>query len=221
MDLGRQDNEEAATADFLSAQSVGLGDYFTFAVERTRQLAPTVEAAAVRYHVAAQLAGRQFEDATVDVGFGDPTLGDPELVRGPDLLAFADILPAEVPATPLEQHVAEKVHAYTRSYPGGNPSTRVKDLVDLAAMSFLFSFQSGRLRRALETTFASRDTHALPSSLPLPPPQWRAAYRRMADDVDVNSDVAEGYQQVRTFLDPVLAWKVAGDTTWDPTRHTW
>jgi hypothetical protein len=134
LDLGRQDNEEAATADFLTAQSVDLGDYFTFVIERTRKLDAALEGAAVRYHVIAELAGRPFEDATVDVGFGDPPVTDPELVRGPDLLSFADIPPAEVLALPLEQHVAEKVHAYTRSYGDGRPSTRVKDLIDLVMM---------------------------------------------------------------------------------------
>ncbi|MEX2430820.1 MAG: nucleotidyl transferase AbiEii/AbiGii toxin family protein, partial [Dehalococcoidia bacterium] len=107
MDLGRQDNEEQATGDFLAAQSVDLEDYFTFSVERTGHLDEAVEGATARYHVTAGLAGRRFEDVTVDVGFGDPPGEAPELVRGPDLLRFADILPAEVPALPLDQHVAE------------------------------------------------------------------------------------------------------------------
>ena len=115
MDLVRQDSEEAATADFLPVQSVGLGDYFTFVIERTGQLDSVTETAAVRYHATAQLAGRTFEDVTVDVGFGDPVIGDPERLRSPELLSFADIPPVEVPALPLGQHVAEKVHAYTRS----------------------------------------------------------------------------------------------------------
>src|SRR5215218_4897736 len=35
MDLGRWDNERAATDDFIAAQQVALGDYFRFAVEKT------------------------------------------------------------------------------------------------------------------------------------------------------------------------------------------
>ncbi|MCH8063861.1 MAG: nucleotidyl transferase AbiEii/AbiGii toxin family protein, partial [Chloroflexi bacterium] len=111
IDLGRQDSEEEATADFIAAQSAELGDYFTLAIERTRQLDQAVEVFTVRYHVAAELAGRLFEDVTVDVGFGDPLSQDPELVCGPDLLSFAGIVPAEVPVLPLEEHIAEKLHA--------------------------------------------------------------------------------------------------------------
>ena len=122
MDLGRPDDEQAATADFLAAQAVDLGDHFAFVVERTRRLDRMLEGSAVRYHVTAQLAGRTFEDVTVDIGFGDPVVGEPELVLGPELLTFAGIPPTEVPALPLEQHVAEKVHAYTRSYAAGEPA---------------------------------------------------------------------------------------------------
>jgi hypothetical protein len=221
LDLGRQDSEEAATADFLAAQAVDLGDYFTFAIERTGRLDPAIEGAAVRYHATASLAGRPFDDVTVDVGFGDPTVTDPELVRGPDWLGFAEIPAVEVPALPLEQHVAEKVHAYTRSYAGGSPSTRVKDLIDLAVISSQFSVQAGRLRKALEATFSSRATHALPPALPPPPTQWRTPYRRMAIEVGLDPDVLVGYNQVRSFLDPILRWTVADQGKWDPVDHRW
>ena len=64
----------------------------------------------------------------VDIGFSDPLGWKPETIRAPDLLAFADIEPIEVPVLPLEQHIAEKVHAYTRTYGQGHKSSRAKDL---------------------------------------------------------------------------------------------
>ena len=221
MDLGRPDDEQAATADFLAAQAVDLGDHFAFVVERTRRLDRMLEGSAVRYHVTAQLAGRTFEDVTVDIGFGDPVVGEPELVLGPELLTFAGIPPTEVPALPLEQHVAEKVHAYTRSYAAGEPSTRVKDLVDLVMMSSLFSFQAGRLRQALMATFAARGTHRLPDALPPPPTQWRAEYRTMAADVGLGPDVSVGYEHIRAFREPILAGVVPDNAQWDPTQRAW
>jgi hypothetical protein len=221
MDLGRQDNEEAATADFLAAQSVDLGDYFTFVIERTGQLDPATEGAAVRYHATAQLAGRRFEDVTVDVGFGDPDVADPEMLCGPDLLGFADIPPSQVPALPLEQHIAEKVHAYTRTYVGGQPSTRVKDLIDLVMMASLFGFQAGQLRQALEATFTVRGTHPLPSSLPAPPSQWRTAYQRAAAEVGLDPDMTTGHNRARALLTPVLVGTVTDDAQWNRTQQTW
>lgn len=128
LDLGRHDDEQAATADLLLAQTVDLGDYFRFAIQRTSRLDALLEGAAVRYRVTAEVDGRPFEFATVDVGFGNPPPFEPDVLRGPDLLSFADIPPAQVPTLALEPHVAEKIHAYTRGYVGGRASTRVKVL---------------------------------------------------------------------------------------------
>lgn len=69
----------------------------------------------------------------------------------------------------LELHVAEKLHAYTRTYEQARPSTRAKDLVDLALIADLSPLEATPLRDAIEDTFARRDTHAVPGELPPPP----------------------------------------------------
>jgi len=221
LDLGRWDGELAATADLLAARLLDLGDYFLFAIEKTDKLDALLEGAAVRYHVSASLAGRPFEEVTVDVGFGDPPVGGPEQLRGPALLRFAEIEPSEVPAVRIEPHVAEKLHAYTRQYAGGRPSTRVKDLIDLVLIAAFLSFEAGRLRTALRTTFGVRGTHPLPARVPAPPSQWTAAYAKMATEVGLAPQLSVGYEQARIFLDPILGGAVADDARWDPSRQTW
>jgi hypothetical protein len=221
MDLARADSEEQATEDLLAAQDVDLGDFFTFAVERTSRLDALHEGAAMRYHVAVALAGRPFEDVVVDVGFGDPFADPPERLRGPDLLGFADIPPVEVPALPLEQQVAEKLHAYTRGYGGGRGSTRVKDLVDLVLIRSHTSCDAGRLRAALQAVFAGRGAHALPSALPAPPADWGPPYRRLATEVGLAPDLATGHALAAAFLDPVLAAALPAGARWEPGRGAW
>ena len=221
LDLGRQDSEEAATADFLAAQAIDLSDYFSFVIHRTKQFDPVRESAAARYHITAELAGRPFEDVTVDIGFDEPQIADAEWVRGPELLSFAGIPPIDVPALRLEQHVAEKVHAYTRSYAGGHSSTRVKDLIDLVWIPSLFSLQAGRLYEALQVTFTARGTHPLPATFPPPPPQWRLAYAKIAAELRIARDVTVGYEQARTFLDPILAGTFSSSARWDPRSRAW
>ncbi len=172
MDLGRWDDERAATDDLVALERVDLGDHFRFAAERTAKLDQVLEGAAVRYHVSSYLAGRRFEELTIDVGFGNLLTAQPERLRGPDLLGFAEV----------EPHVAEKVHAYTRVYAGGRANTRVKDLIDLVLIPLLSPFQAGRLRNSLAETFSARGTHPAPSALPPPPSEWRPGYRQMAAD---------------------------------------
>ena len=110
----------------------------------------------MRYRVRAELAGRRFEEVMVDIGFSDSLKWKPEPIRGLDLLAFADIEPIEVPVLPLEQHIAEKVHAYTKTYSQGRRSSRAKDLVDLVLVKQLMVLDAARLRTALEGVFEGR-----------------------------------------------------------------
>jgi len=221
MDLARYDDEEAATADLLAAQAVALGDYFTFAIERTGRLDAAIEGAAVRYHVAAALDGRPFEDVIVDIGFADSLTTAPETLRGPDLLRFAAIDPIAVPAVPIEQHVAEKVHAYTRIYAGERRSSRVKDLIDLVLIRFAIAFEADRIQGALRATFAQRGTHPLPAALPLPPADWGPAYRRLARGVGLDPDLRIGFALAAAFLDPILAGTVSDRARWQPLHGAW
>jgi hypothetical protein len=221
IDLGRGDDERAATSDFIQAQRVDLGDYFVFVIERTDRLDDLEDAAAVRYHVSCELAGRAFDDITADVAFGSPELGGADTVRGPELLEFADIHPVEVPAIPLVRHVAEKLHAYTRAYGrSGRPSTRVKDLVDLVLIASEAELDAVQLRRQLEATFSSRGTHRIPSELPRPPQDWTIPYGRLAREVGIPERIEQGHAQAAAMLDAVLSGRVA-DGAWDPRAGVW
>src|SRR4029077_11552213 len=81
---------------------------------------------------------------------------------------------------PLETHIAEKLHAYT--LPRKRPNSRVKDLPDIALLAGVREIDARRLRRAFEQTFTSRETHAVPRSLPAPPTAWASAYARMVEE---------------------------------------
>jgi len=116
INLGRGDDEQAAIHDITVAQQLALDDYFTFAATKTDALDDADDFTAVRFHVIAQLAGRIFEQFRVDVGFLDSISYKPDMIQSSGLLSFADIAPLELPAIPLPQHLAEKVHAYTRTY---------------------------------------------------------------------------------------------------------
>src|SRR5690606_1701445 len=98
----------------------------------------------------------------VDVAFGDPILGEPEVVVAEDVLAFAGIAPPTLRLYPIETHIAEKLHAYTM--PRARPNSRVKDLPDLELLASAQELDAKRLRAALEQTFAFRKTHPLPGS---------------------------------------------------------
>lgn len=221
IDLAMTGDEAAATADLLAAQAVELGDFFGFAIERTSALDRLAEGTAVRYHVLAELAGRVFDEFALDVGFDPPTGVELDRLRGPDLLALAEIAPVEVPAVPIEVHVAEKLHAYSRVYGVGSlGSTRVKDLVDLALIATEAALRAEGLRTAIEATFDRRASHELPASLPRPPAAWRVPYGRMARTVGLDPDLDAGFASAARMLDPILR-RAVQHGAWDPASQAW
>jgi hypothetical protein len=220
MDLGRDDSEDAAVEDLAAAQELALDDFFTFAAVRTDALDDTDDFRAIRFHVTAELAGRVFDQFVVDVGFADSISSTPEEIETSDLLTFAGIERIRVPALPLTQHIAEKVHAYTRKYgASGRESTRPKDLVDILLIAGSEPLDAASLREALEVTFGERQQQPLPSSFPPPPASWDEPYRRLAAEVDVEPDLRNAFALAGEFLDPILAGRSAG--AWDPRRRTW
>ncbi|HEY7030827.1 MAG TPA: nucleotidyl transferase AbiEii/AbiGii toxin family protein [Thermomicrobiales bacterium] len=221
LDLIRQEGEDAAAEDLIAIQEVDLGDFFAFVVERKEKPAIDQHDVAVSYHVRAELDGRTFDNVTVDVGIGDRLHIDPEHIEGSGLLAFAQIERIGVLALPLERHVAEKLHAYTRTYGAGQPSSRPKDLIDLVLICSSNSFNSGELRREVEAIFRARGTHPIPSALPLPPAAWRIAYHDMASVLAIDTELVTGHEIAAAFVDPVLGEDVPRGARWDPIARKW
>lgn len=152
------------------------------------------------------------------MAFGDPILGEPEIVAADDVLEFAGIAPPTLRLYPIETHIAEKLHAYTM--PRARPNTRVKDLPDIASLATAKSIEAARLREALEQTFVFRATHPLPGVLPNPLASWSTPYAQLARENDLAWSTLEQLTTVVTaFLDPILADDYSGN--WNPARWVW
>lgn len=220
IDLARADDEEAATEHLNAATAVDLGDFFSFDVRRTPALDAAAGFHAVRYTVRADLAGRRFEQFPVDVALSESSLSEVEPLLASNSLEFAEVSAPQLPVVALEQHVAEKLHAYTGTYgPDGRESTRVKDLVDLVLIGELAELDAKRLSRALATTFERRASQPLPAVVPPPPRSWTRPYAELAREVGVATDIGTGYTAAADLLNPVLGLDAEG--RWDPNARLW
>jgi len=200
-----------------------LGDFMTFEIspdeEQPEIQGDGMKYEGLRFRAMGKLAGKLYgQPFGVDVAFGDPMTGEPDLVAAEDVLAFAGIPPPTLRLYPIETHVAEKLHAYT--LPRSRPNTRVKDLPDIALLATIQALDSSQVRAALEQTFRFRKTHALSEQLPEPLAAWEAPYAAMAradglpwKDLQAVTDAA------RSFLDPILRGEMSA--RWDPRRWRW
>ncbi len=220
----RFDGDEALLLPMLrQAGRLDLGDFLAFEVReaaRQAQIRDDVgQQMALRFRAEARLAGKLYgEPFGVDVGFGEPITGEPDIVRGEDVLSFAGITPPTLRLYPVESHIAEKLHAYT--LPRDRPNSRVKDLPDLALLGKTRPIQARALRESIEETFAFRRAQPVPAVVPDPPAEWAPVYERIARQDGLEwPTLTAVVNAVRTFLGPVLSGEDVGQ--WLPGEWRW
>jgi Nucleotidyl transferase AbiEii toxin, Type IV TA system len=223
VDLRFTGPSEGVLARLQEAARLDLDDFFSFEVGPDDDH-PEIQGEGMiyegrRFQATCRMAGKLYgQPFGVDVGFGDPIIGPPEVVTADDTLDFAGIDPPTLRLYPIETHIAEKLHAYT--LPRKRLNSRVKDLPDLALLATVRPLDAMYVRAALKQTFGFRKTHDLPLNLPEPPATWSAPYAAMAMEDQLRwrtlVDVAAA---ARAFLDPILSG--TSGVQWSPEEWTW
>lgn len=222
VDLRLMDSQGGILERLQEAGRQDLGDFMTFEVgpdnDQPEIVNDGVQYDGLRFRAECRLAGKVYgQPFGVDVAFGDPILGEPEVVVAEDVLAFAGIAPPRLRLYPVESHIAEKLHAYTM--PRSRPNSRVKDLPDIALLASVRDIDSMTLRTAIERTFKHRATHPVPASAPAPPEAWAHVYARMAANDRLKwQTLDELTRAVQTFLDPLLAGEIG---KWEAEAWAW
>jgi len=158
-----------------------------------------------RFPIDILLAAKLFARVRVDVVARAVEMAPTEHLRLPGL-DFARIPEHEVEVIDRAQHFAEKLHAFTRTYAGGRPSSRVKDLPDLNLLIEDGLRPSAELLDTCERLFRERATHPVPESLPDPPADWDRVYSRLAAELDTGAKtMAEAMEILRAFWAETMA----------------
>ena len=193
-----------AIREMLQAMAdVSFDDWFEYTIGPPAMDITVAPYGGARYSVETRMDGRIFARFHLDAGVGDVVIQPHETAECHDWLGFAGIEKPRIRMISREQQFAEKIHAYT--LPRSSPNSRVKDLVDLALLIADNQLDRRRVINALHLTFDRRRTHALPTSLSVPPPEWQTPFRALAEEGGLQTDIAAVFDNVREFLENVLA----------------
>lgn len=203
LDVEHATSIDAARVDLQRAATEDLSDHFAFVLLGQTSITDGDVALAVRFTLESSIAGRRFEPLQVDVTVATPDPWDAQPATRPGLLSMLGLAPIDVLLIPIERQVAEKLHAYTRTYRGGG-TTRGRDLVDLLLIHTHTTIDAEQLARAIRHTFERRATHPVPSALPAPPRELAVSYRRAASPVGVTTTLEEAHRQLADWIDPIL-----------------
>lgn len=219
-DLDLRIDADIDEAPFLMATgfAADLGDDFGFEAQ-----SPAVElrgppGGGLRFVVVTRLAGLPVVTFKADVSSEDVVVGNFETYVSDPVIARLGLQTSRFPVYPVAQHVAEKLHALT--LPREAENTRARDLVDLAWFSRHFTFKSNDLEDACRATFAHRNTHAWPPTVPKPPAEWKKPYQRWRDELQIPARSARDCAvAVTEFFTPVF--EGSRGLSWNPERSSW
>ncbi len=176
-----------------------ISDWFVFYIGTPMKEFDQAVYGGWRYPVEARVANRIFTKFHIDVGIGDAIISKAEWKKGEDILQFAGIKPAYVAILPIEQHFAEKIHAY--SYPRDKrPFSRMRDLVDLVLLIEQGLPEKKLVLSAVRATFKRRGSHDIPQVLEAPPDALADSYGQLAEDCGVaKKTMAEGFSFLQEY----------------------
>lgn len=202
----------------LTSSKINLNDFFEFLVHRP--IRNTFDlTTGTRYSVNSYLDGRLFEQFHVDIGVNDKLIEPPELLKMHSYLSFAEIDNTVFPCYSINQQIAEKLHAMTRTYISGE-SSRVKDFVDILILASAYDLDFKKLKNAIVITFKNRNTHPLPTCINGLKTSFQKTYSNLAAQVGLR---IEGIEEANTVLSnlilPILLNKSL--KKWDPRKYTW
>jgi hypothetical protein len=212
---------EAAQAEELIASACEhqLGDFFAFELGAPSPLRAEGEQGGLRFAVEARLDGRLFERLQLDVNvfLPDPRPIEPITLR--NHLAFAGIEAPIVPVVKIEQHLAEKLHAYSRSY-NDHQSSRVKDLFDMLVIAERLPLPSSEvLVAAAKETFGLRET-VWPPPLQPPPVGWKAPWAAFHAEHGLRwTTLEDAFAALEMFWRPIL--ESVPRASWSPSAWRW
>lgn len=192
-------------------------DFFTFEVQLPRE--PEPDALNASLAAVAYLGEREFERFKVDLVVESNMTAEPELVDFLDPVEIPGLLSVQYWAYPLVDHIADKHAAMLDNY-RGRPSTRYRDLVDLAIIASSQSVDAARLSTALYSEYKHRGIE-VPTTVSLPSDDWVPGYAQAAKDVpNLNQHTADqALELVAKLLNPILSGRDTG--TWSPNESAW
>jgi hypothetical protein len=226
IDLASAEREvDAAVRELTGRVSVDLEDHFRFVYKSQRELLagdnqPYTSGCRATFDV--YLGATYRGTIGIDLAVGHMPTGRVERRAPENRLTQLRFRTHDYFLYPLVDQISDKLCATLQLYgPSGLPSSREKDLVDLAMIASFQSEDAAELRVAIAQEFLLRslepvDHFAVPAG-------WGTVYRSLAAKTPLAQTyprLADAVGLVNAFLNPVLDGSVS-EGQWDPSMASW
>lgn len=222
--LHEGDDLDGALAALRDAAGRDLGDHFRFVLQARRAGGGAAQPGVEGYRITVQAfcgtaAAGSFP---VDLVTGSLMTGVPDVVVS-DVLEVPGLTPPVVRLYPVVDHVADKLCAVQARYgqAGDQPSSRVRDLVDLVVFALSVDVDGAALSTALHAEWAHRRLEGAPRFEP--PETWAQSYPPVARSLPRcagYTDLPAARELVADFLGAALERRAEG-LRWSAVARCW
>jgi hypothetical protein len=175
----------------------------------------------LKLRFATYIGSEEKDPILIDLSLDCTTTLPPERITPANRLVVDGIKTYDYMAYPLPDQIADKFCAIMELQPGGYPSSRMKDLVDVVFYLTHKRFESAQVRHAIESECAKRNME-IPKSFTAPS-IWSSRFDSFAKNCGLAPEFAssEGATQLAAkFFNPVIE-----DTlfcaSWDYLQLKW
>ncbi len=218
IDLRIASTIEAAPSLIAEAFGTDLADLLSYELASPPAPLEGPPGGGLRFVAFARIVGSELVRFKIDISASDVIVGELERHLSDPVLAAIGYPRSEFPVYPVAQSIAEKVHALT--LPRDYENSRVRDLVDLVWFAERFSVHSTDLIEAAVATFAVRDDHPWPPSLPSLPESWAKPYARFRTEIGLEpATTKDAIAFLASFFAPVFAG--SSQLLWKPEPAEW
>lgn len=219
---GRESADEAL-AEMRRVAAIDLGNWCSFRLTKHEEsIDENGYLRLLRLRFATYVGRDEKDPVLIDLSLDCSTTLPPERITPASRLSIEGLENCDYLVYPLPDQLADKLCAIMETQPGGYPSSRMKDLVDVVTYVRSKRFELGQLRRAIESECAKRSM-AVPERF-VAPPTWQERFEAFAKRNGVTDSFAtlqRASDLAARFFDPALIPDANSTYEWGYSSLRW
>lgn len=223
--LSEKSDVDTALDELKALAQVDLGDFVVFEFAGAEPIKVEDEyRSGLTVTFVPLLGAKRMQEVSIDLVVDQIPCGKCEVVRPADRIDVADIPTFDYRVYPVANSLADKLCAMVEKH-DGRPSSRIKDLVDVAVYATTTDLVGSELCKWVHSEASVRGIK-LPEKYSAPD-EWKqlyaGAYRKMVQDTGLPSEYAtieKAETLAARLFDPVLRGE-AHNSRWSHERLSW
>ena len=198
--------------------SADLGDFCRFELTKIEEsLDENGYSRLLKLRFASFVGAEEKDPVLIDLSLGCQPVGTPIVVEPSNRVTIPGVQTSPYLLYPLEDQLADKLCAIMELQPGGYPSSRMKDLLDVLLIEKTQTIDSTLLSLAI-TTECGRRIMEVPESF-CAPDHWAGGFSRFAKTNGMDISFDEACDSAHKLFDPILRREATGK--WLPDKQRW